>query len=485
MKIRPSIAFVAVAALTAVAFAPSVSTTLPLDGKGRALAAGALDLTPAADTAIAPVGAACTLGFAGPFPCDGVDLASYVSLAELGGGAGSDSWGWVDDMDTPGDTSDDRYIALMGTSLGLTYTDITDPKAPVVLGRTTMTPGDGVVWRDVKVHDGHAFFVSEEAGYGVKSIDLTALRDVAPSINNEIPVVGTYMDPAGGNAHNIWINEDTARAYVAGTGSVGNQGPTGGNGQAILDISDPANPVEIGFIDEVGYSHDLECVIYTGPDDDYNGNNTTGDADGDATNGAQAELCFLANEDWMRVVDVTDPVNTRLIATIGYETAAYAHQGVLTDDMQWLLFNDEVDETNVPFVPLGVPARATRTYWVDISDLDQPMWQDEFVQPGINDGVCVYTHELDTIDHNMYVTGDLLWQANYNGGLRVFRINDTDLANCTMQEIGFFDVDPGLDVSSYGGAWNIFPHFGQDRLVLSTLDEGLYILQSDFEVGES
>ena len=475
MKIRPLVAFAGAAALAAVAFAPAVTSTdttdvVARDGKAVALAAGDLDLRfdeqptlgDMTDAGV-PFGvtAPCTAGFAGPYPCENVDFASYVPLAELGGGAGSDSWGWVDDMDTPDDESDDRYIALYGTTLGLTYIDVTNPNIPLVLGRTLMTPGGGVLWRDVKVFDDHAFFVSEEGGYGIKVIDLTQLRDVvAPSFANDIAITAEYDE--FGNAHNIWINEETARAYGVGT-------DTAGAGLHIVDISDPANPTRIGEFAADGYTHDVECVVYTGPDDDYNGNNE---------DGYQAELCFAANEDSMTVVDVTDASNPIQVAKIKYQDHGYTHQSTLTDDMQWLLWNDETDE--------GATGPGTRTMWTDISDLDLPMWQDDVVPPGpVNDGVCVYTHDLLTVDHNMYTTGDILWQANYNGGLQIFRIGDAGLADCTMERVGFFDVDPGLDVGAYGGAWNVFPHFGQDRIIVSTLDEGLYVLQTDFEVGES
>ena len=45
----------------------------------------------------------CVHGFAGPFPCDRVDLMSFLPMDEIGGGPGSifggpgnDVWGWTD-----------------------------------------------------------------------------------------------------------------------------------------------------------------------------------------------------------------------------------------------------------------------------------------------------------------------------------------------------------------------------------------------------
>jgi choice-of-anchor B domain-containing protein len=300
-------------------------------------------------------------------------------------------------------------------------------------------------------------------------IDLTQLRDVAvPTFANDIAITAEY-DEFGG-AHNVWINEDTGRAYGVGT-------DTAEGGLHIVDISDPTSPTKIGEFATDGYTHDVECVVYTGPDTDYNGDYEGPDMDGDATNGSQAELCFAANEDSMTVVDVSDPTATSQVAKIKYNGSAYTHQSVLTEDMQWLMWNDELDE--------GTTGPGTRTFWADVSDLDLKVWQDDFVNPKINDNVFVYTHDLLTVDHNMYITGDILWQANYNGGLQIFRISDEELAKGNMERIGFFDVDPGLNIGQYGGAWNVFTGFGQDKIIVSTLDEGLYVLQTDFEVGES
>ena len=53
----------------------------------------------------------CVDGFAGDYPCEGLDLLSVRSLESLGGGAnGNDCWGWVD----PGSG---REFVLYGLSL--------------------------------------------------------------------------------------------------------------------------------------------------------------------------------------------------------------------------------------------------------------------------------------------------------------------------------------------------------------------------------
>ena len=46
-------------------------------------------------------------------------------------------------------------------------------------------------------------------------------------------------------------------------------------GLLIYDVSDPTNPVYVACNGDDGYVHDAQCVIYTGPDTDYQGNEVT------------------------------------------------------------------------------------------------------------------------------------------------------------------------------------------------------------------
>ena len=60
----------------------------------------------------------------------------------------------------------------------------------------------------------------------------------------------------------------------------------------------------------IRYTHDSECVIYSGPDKAYQGH----------------EICFNYNEDTLTVVDVTDKDHMEMLSRVGYEGAKYTHQ---------------------------------------------------------------------------------------------------------------------------------------------------------------
>ena len=83
-------------------------------------------------------------------------------------------------------------------------------------------------------------------------------------------------------------------------------------GLHVIDVSDPANPREVGCFEDDGYVHDAECVIYNGPDTTYNGR----------------EICFCYNENSFTIVDVTgdDDSQWQMLARETYAGSAYTHQ---------------------------------------------------------------------------------------------------------------------------------------------------------------
>jgi choice-of-anchor B domain-containing protein len=93
---------------------------------------------------ISPV-AKCENGFAGEYPCKDYDLLAHFSLEELGvaNGSGNDCWGWTD-------PETDKEYALMGTSEGVVFIDITNPQESVILG-TLKTKTENSIWHKVLI----------------------------------------------------------------------------------------------------------------------------------------------------------------------------------------------------------------------------------------------------------------------------------------------------------------------------------------------
>jgi len=389
-------------------------------------------------TAVTGEEAPCTDGATGPFDCSQVDLVAFVPLASLGADPGTilnDIWGWTDPVTG-------RDWALVGRSDATAFVDVSDPANPRYAGELPLTEGATEnLWRDIKVYADHAFIVADGAGaHGVQIFDLTQLRDAA---GPPVTFAETARYDGIASAHNIVINEETGMAYAVGS-SMGGQ--TCGGGLHMIDVRTPAEPVFLGcFADattgrqRTGYSHDAQCVIYRGPDEDYQGR----------------EICFGANETALSIADVTDRDNPVAIARGEYPNVAYAHQGWLTEDHRHFFMGDEADEAQG-----GVDR--TRTLIWDVADLDDPvLLKEHFAETG-------------TIDHNQYVRGNRLYQANLMSGLRVLDISDVE----NPIEIGFFDTVPDdAGLPAFGGAWSNYPFFESGVVVVSSWSEGLFVLR--------
>ena len=364
----------------------------------------------------------CVNGLAaGLYPCDNIDLYATMGVNQVGGGDMNDIWGWTDPLDG-------KEYVLLGRTNGTAFIDISNPTSPVYLGNLN-TNTVSSLWRDIKVYGNYAFIVSEAGGHGMQVFDLTKLRNVNnPPVNFSADAVYTGF----GNAHNIVINEATARAYGVGTN-------TASGGLHIVDISNPLNPTILGTFSQDGYTHDAQVVTYIGPDAQYQGK----------------EVAFACNENTITIVDVDDPTDATLISTEGYSGSAYTHQGWLTEDHKYFVVGDELDEQQS-----GVN---TRTYFFNVEDLNNPFL------------AGTYTATTSAIDHNLYIKDGIAYQSNYRAGLRLLDVSNAPNA----EEVGFFDLYPSSDAASFNGTWSNYPYFASGVVAVSHIEEGLFLLMPD------
>ncbi|MGX7828669.1 choice-of-anchor B family protein [Actinokineospora sp. 24-640] len=372
-------------------------------------------------------GVPCVNGKADKYPCKNVDLLSVLPLASMGGGNGNDIWGWTDPQTN-------KEYAVVGRTNGTSFVDISTPTSPRYLGNLPSNGGSST-WRDMKVYKDHAFIVADLiSGHGMQVFDLTRLRTVTTPQTFRADTMYTRFGPA----HNIAINEATGYAYAIGSN-------TCGGGPHMVDIRTPKSPVYAGCVSQDGYTHDTQCVIYSGPDADYRGR----------------ELCFNSNEDTLTIVDVTTKSNPVQIARKGYSGAQYSHQGWLTENQRYFLLDDELDEQRS-----GVN---TKTYIWDLANLDSPQH------------IGTYTSPVKAIDHNLYVKGNYAYQANYRAGLRIL-----DLANvgsAQLSEVGYFDIYESSDGAQFNGAWSTYPYFPSGVVVVNGIEQGLVVVQPNLGGG--
>jgi choice-of-anchor B domain-containing protein len=389
------------------------------------------------------------------YSCENIDLVAHVPVEELltepldNGKALNDIWGWTDPQ------TGIEY-ALVGLTDGVAFVDISTPSDPEVVAKLnettssskstannlwkgTIAHDEKSAWRDFKVYENYLYVVSDAQPHGLQVFDLTRLRDIddPPAMLREDVLYEEFE-----NAHNIAINTETGFAYIGGS-------DTYGGGLHIVDIQDPLNPEFAGFHSDstvgrnsTGYVHDMQCVSYQGPDADYQSD----------------EICMNSSETHLVIANVTDKEHTSTISKVTYEGNAYAHQGWLTEDHRYFLLDDESDEHQ------GIN---TRTYIWDVQNLDDPKLID------------VYQSSLTVIDHNQFVKGDYVYQANYTSGLRI--LNLENIIDGILEEVAHFDTFPAGNRLEFDGAWSNYPYFESGVVIVSDITNGLFILKPNLE----
>lgn len=380
----------------------------------------------------------CTSVFASPTMNVNVstsDNAKLESALDLKQGAvsakkGNDIWGWTD-------PEKNKEYVIMGLDSKTSFVDVTDPKNPIHLA-DLKTATISSAWRDVKIYKHYAYIVSEAWGHGLQIFDLHRLRSMKGGKVAKVKADARNKD--FGSAHNIFINVDSGYAYAVGA-------KTCDGGLHIMDLVDPLKPK---FVNCVGrgvyeiptkhgeaYTHDVQCVIYNGPDTNFTGQ----------------EICISSNEDTVNIVNVTDKNKPYQISAASYDGVKYTHQGWLTEDHKYFLLGDELDEKK-----LGTK---TRTFIWDFTDLSNPR------------NFAIHEHKTKAIDHNMYVKGNYVYQANYNAGLRIFDLSN--IASGKLTEVGFVDTMPKRDSAIFEGVWSTFPYFKSGTVAISGIDGVLYL----------
>jgi choice-of-anchor B domain-containing protein len=391
--------------------------------------------------------AKCRNGLAGEYPCDNVNLLGHLTLAEIGAKneteIGNDSWGWTDRRTK-------REYAIVGRSDGTAFVEITNPRKPrFVADLPTQVDSERDSWRDIKVYRDHAFIVSEHFGHGMQVFDLERLLDIRRSEEPKTVAADTVYTGVS-NTHNLDINTDSGFAYLVGTNTCSNGTESGG--LHMVDIRRPQSPrfagcatAELPAAPVNNYVHDSQCVNYRGPDRDYRGR----------------EICFGSNEQAVIIYDVTDKADPKVISQTVYPQASYTHQGWLTENGKYFVFNDELDELTA-----RSPGDLQTTYQVKVDDLDSP---------GI---VVASPNNTASTDH---IKDEVIYESNYTSGLRLFDADDVPTTD--LDEIGFFDVYPENDNEGFeGGTWSNYSRYRDDDIVtVSSIDRGLFVLETDLK----
>jgi hypothetical protein len=173
-------------------------------------------------------------------------------------------------------------------------------------------------------------------------------------------------------------------------------------------------------------------------------------------NGKQLAFCAANDSSGggtanLQILDVTNKAAITTVATVGYTSNAFSHQVWLTPDQRHAYLNDELDEDTFGF--------NTRTRIFDVSNPAAPVFLGHF------------SSGLPSIDHNLFVTADKIFESNYRSGLRVF----DNTVPTAPTAFGFFDTYEADDLAEFNGLWHNYPYFPSGTVIGSDLEKGLFV----------
>ncbi|EHK96539.1 hypothetical protein M7I_7748 [Glarea lozoyensis 74030] len=378
----------------------------------------------------------CINGFADAVPGDPLYKFKCKNVY-LGAptGEGSSTWGWTD-------PDSGREFIAHGAYEGTAMVEITKTGQLVKLGF---------------LYKNYMLIGSELPGHGIQIFDMKKLLTIDPAspvtFDGKKDLTGHFADLPLGRTHNVVINEELG--YGVSVGAAPRTSPCRA-GLIFFDLKDPSNPKSLGCDPQDAYVHDAQCLVYHGPDKQYEGR----------------DICYGYNEDTLTIYDVTYKNASKVISRTSYEGASYTHQGWVLDKnwQQYLLMDDEVDEEDSAGPAAdGYPV----TYIWDISSLAAPK------QTGI------YKATNRGIDHNQYVIDGLSYQSNYGAGLRVYDVSSipTDPTGKGVCETAFFDIYPeddnaeGGGIVQYSGTWASYAYFKSGYIYINTIERGGYVVK--------
>ena len=340
---------------------------------------------------------------------DILTFRSRVTLASLGSSSANDCWGYT--------SPSGREYALVCTFNGTVFVEVTDPDSPVIVdsyaGGTTSA-------RDVKTFEDHAYVVGE-GGPGIQVFDLSNIDA------GTVVYVGDVTAGGASSTHNVAIDEVSGFLYRCR----GNN-----NGLRIYDLNQSkSSPPFVGSW-STKTVHDAQVVTYTSG----------------ALAGKQIAFCSTGFAKDLTIVDVTDKANPTTMSSIAWPQNAHGHQGWLDSRRKYFYLNDEYDEST--------SSLTTRTLVFDVSEPANPSYAGSF------------TNGNPAIGHNAFIKGDLLYEANYTSGLRVF---DLSVDPLNPPEVDWYDTYLPNDNTSFAGLFGVYPFFPSGTVIGSDEQSGLYI----------
>jgi choice-of-anchor B domain-containing protein len=313
-----------------------------------------------------------------------------------------------------GYAADGHEYAIIGTTEGTHIFDITIPsEAEQVQFIEGEVTGPNIIHRDFHDYAGYLYIVADEGASSLQIVDLSGLPD-------EVNVVydsGSLFQ----RSHNIFIDGDNKILYSCG----------GNNQFNLYDLSDPTDPQLIvdcgddvtGWSSSAGYVHD----VYV-----------------------EDNIAYCNGADGLYVVDFSNPTDPVFLATLtDYPESGYNHSGWLHEEGQYYALADETHGTRIKLLDVS-----------DMTDIEVV----SFMASGVDE---------ESIVHNLIFQDDILHVSHYYDGYYAFDISDPN----NPEVLAYYDTSEIPHDNSYEGAWGVYPFLPSGRVLVSDMQEGLFVFE--------
>lgn len=318
-----------------------------------------------------------------------------------------------------GIAQDGREYAIIGTTWGTHFIDVTDPNNIIEVDRIKgATVGASVVHRDYHDYNGYLYAVCDEGSAStMQIIDMSTLPDSVSVVYDSFELIR--------RAHNIFIDEVNALLYGAIS-----YGPL-----IVIDISEPTNPKKVATYTNIeGF------------------NLPTGSHDLIVRNGL---ALINIGYDGLMVADFSTPDSAKIITTLStseYPQAGYNHSGWLSEDGNFYYMADE-----------------NHGYAMKIINLTQAP---DLKVEGVFDAE---SSSPVSIPHNQVVAGNYLYVSYYFDGLQVYDITSPE----NPVRIMHYPTSSRTHQNSrYQGAWGVYPFLPSGNVLVSDMQEGLFVIEA-------
>ena len=337
-------------------------------------------------------------------------------------------WGW---------SNAGREYALVCRLTELRVVDCTNPSQAQLVASI---PSLGSGFIEVRTYGNYAYAVNNHGP--IQIIDLSNPANIHQ--------VATYQSTKIQGAHTIEIDGHYAYLCLWGVGP---------RDFRILDLANPLSPVEVGFWRHPDMPPDTTGggpAPAAGPAPRERLGPLDLGEEGSGEPGLQSHDCFVrGNRAYIAnvlggfaIVDLTNKASPQTLALVPYPNAL-SHSMWLSDDGSYLFTTDERPGGHLRVWSVANPANVTQVGEFETT-------------PG---------HMI----HNVYVRGSLLYVAYYADGLRVL-----DITTPTRPvEVAFYDTYDGPDGGYYAGAWGAYPYLASNRVFVSDLSGGLFVVAVD------